>query len=132
MKGLLKPSERLIEAGYIAIRAPDGRPLDRVQQYKIVAADETDPAADRSLEPGERLIMAGTEHTGRKAAEERYAAALEGYARRMADGTPLYVKEAGEGGELTPGEKKACDWITGDFINLYAALRREAGGEGGA
>ena len=81
----LKPNERLICAGMTAFRAPDGKPLEAAPQYIIVPADKADVARTVELRGNERLIAAGTIHSDRKAAEDRYAEALAGRAKPRAD-----------------------------------------------
>jgi hypothetical protein len=90
-----------------------------------VPADKADPASVAVLRENERLIMAGTLHTDRQAAEERFAAALEGRANPYADGTPLYIKEATENKNkngLSAGEIKACDLLVDELIAAFVSV----------
>ena len=134
MRSILKPNERLVYAGVTAIRAPDGNPLKGVPQYQIKPAHETDPISVVSLQMGERLIVAGTEHTEREAAQMRFAASMEGNTQSCADGKPLYIKEAIEkGGKetgLSLGEEKTCDLLIDDLVAIYTLQRRAMEGKG--
>ena len=89
----LKKNERLIHAGYTALRAPAGTLLESVPQYMIVPADEADPAATVKLRKSEVLVIVGQVNNDLSAAKERYAAALRGEKpKRVVDGKTLYIK----------------------------------------
>ena len=128
MIGLLQPNERLVHAGQTALRAPDGTPLENVPQYMIVPADEADPASVVELKDSECLVVAGTVHNARKAAEDRFAAAKVGHACPCADGTLLYIKDAASYVDkrtgLSAGEEKACEALVGDMLAAFAIYER--------
>ena len=66
----LKENERLVYAGKTALISPSGKPLPAVPQYIVVPADEADPALVVELKENEALIIIGSEHTDREAAEK--------------------------------------------------------------
>lgn len=76
------------------------------------------------LKANERLVLVGTVHADRKAAETRFAEAMAGRSHPRGDGKPLYAKEVvsehGNLSGLTAGERKMCDAIISDFIALFA------------
>lgn len=97
----LKEYERLIRAGNIPFHAPDGTPLPGVPQYRIVNADEVDPAAVVELKENERLILAGREFNDMKLARERFAAYKSGRKIPPRDeGIPFYIIVSAE--EVNP------------------------------
>jgi len=126
MTEFLQQHERIVYAGKTALRAPDGTPLEAVPQYMIVSVDEADPASVCVLRENDRLVMVGTVHADRRAAEERYAAMLEGRACPRADGVPIYIKESAENINAKSGlsleEEKACKPLVDDLVAAFAAV----------
>ena len=126
----LKDDERLVYAGQTALRAPNGALLPAVPQYRIVPAEEADPACVVDLKDDERLVMVGTIHNDKKAAEERFAALKKGReCPPLAHGIPLYVKERAENinpkTHLSAGEEQACEPLIKDLVSAFAAHMRE-------
>lgn len=90
----LKDNERLVFAGTVALRAPDGTPLPAVPQYMIVPVDEADPALITDIKENERLVYGGRIFNEKKRAEERFAALKAGREQPPREvGIPLYFKE---------------------------------------
>jgi non-ribosomal peptide synthetase component F len=125
----LSPNERLVYAGRTALRAPDGKLLEGVPQYIILPVEKAAPASVVELQDGECLILAGTIHNDREAAEERFAAAKDGHACPRADGTPIYVKEAVENVNKKTGlslaEEAACEPLIGELLASFAMTARK-------
>ena len=128
----LPKNYRLVRAGTTAFRSHIGELLPAVPQYRIVPAEEADPALTAVLQDDEALVMAGTIHTDKKAAEERFAALKAG---RECDthkehGTPLYIKEnmsnINPQTHLSSGEEKACEPLISDLVEEFARQTREA------
>ncbi len=127
---LLNDNQRLVYAGETALRAPDGTPLPSVPQYMIVSADEADPTCVVELKENERLIVVGTIHNGKKAAEERFAALKMGQVQTAKkDCTPLYIKENANNinpkSRMSVGEEKACEPLIEDLVSVFASQMRE-------
>ena len=74
----LKENERLVFAGTVALRAPNGELRPAVPQYMIKPAAEADPAHAREVGENERVVFGGQMFTDRKRAEERFAALVAG------------------------------------------------------
>jgi hypothetical protein len=112
---VLGKNERLVYAGEIALRAPDGRVLPAVPQYEIVIADNADPANTANtaaLQENERLVMVGTVHSR----------------KTPSDVKPLYIKELAENVSaatgLTRADERACNAIVPNWAD--ALQRRTA------
>ena len=92
---ILRPHERFVYAGDVALRAPNGTPLPAVPQYMIVTVDEADPALIADARDDERFVMAALRFTDRQRAEDRFAALKAGRTPPTPEtGTPLYIKES--------------------------------------
>lgn len=121
----LKKNERLVCAGQMPLRAPNGELLSAVPVYKIAPADCSD---GEKLKPGERLILAGVEES-KATAEERYNALIAGEKPRKSPATALYIKEptndsSGDSG-LTEGEQRALNPLVADMLCEFSAAMRE-------
>lgn len=118
----LKQNERLAYAGEAVLRTAGGSPFDSIPQYIIVSGSVDSVAIP--LRKNEQLTMIGTLHTGREAAEARFAAMLEGRAQPQADGIPLYAKETVESADKTNGlsadERKICDSLVDELIAVFS------------
>ena len=65
---LLKENQRLICAGQMPLRAPDGKQLAAVPVYRVVSDEEAGAVSEGELKPNERLVLVGTSES--KAAAE--------------------------------------------------------------
>lgn len=121
----LKKNERLVCAGQMPLRAPNGELLSAVPVYKIVPADDSD---GEKLKPGERLIFAGVEEN-KASAEERYNALIAGEKPSKSRATQLYIKEPANdssgGSGLTEGEQRALNPLAADLLCEFSAAMRE-------
>ncbi|MCM1165647.1 MAG: hypothetical protein NC401_06515 [Ruminococcus sp.] len=88
----LNENQRLICAGQMPLRAPDGKQIAAVPVYKIVFAESAGADCAESLSANERLVLVGTEQS-KAAAEERYNALIAGETPPKSNATPLYIKE---------------------------------------
>lgn len=128
---LLKENQRLICAGQMPLRAPDGKQLAAVPVYKIVSIEDmgADPAAE--LESNERLVLVGTVES-KITAEERYNALMTGGLAPKSCATPLYIKDTADGEEreagLTEGEKQALNPLVADMMHEFSAAMQEKEG----
>lgn len=124
----LNENQRLICAGQMPLRAPDGKQLAAVPVYKIVSIEDVgaDPAAE--LESNERLVLVGTVES-KITAEERYNALMMGGFAPKSCATPLYIKDTANSAEpeegLTEGEKRALNPLVMDMMNEFSAAMRE-------
>lgn len=124
----LNENQRLIRAGQMPLRAPDGTQLAAVPVFKIVSAEDvgTDSVAD--LSPNERLTFIGTEES-KATAEERYNAYMTGGFAPKSCATPLYIKDTANSADpdtgLTEGEKRALNPLVADMICEFSAAMRE-------
>lgn len=123
----LKSNERLVLAGEMPLRAPNGEIFNAVPVYRIVPAADADAGAE-TVAPNERLTLAGT--TERKiTAEERYKALLAGDTPPKSRATPLYIKEPANGANaatgLTAGEQRALNPLISDLISEFSAAMQE-------
>lgn len=123
----LKGNQRLVCAGQMPLRAPDGKQLAAVPVYKVVPADESG-GDSAELAPNERLIAVGVSE--RKAtAEERYNALIAGEMPPESHTTPLYIKDAADNADpetgLTEGEKRALNPLVSELISNFSAAMRE-------
>lgn len=120
----LKKNERLVCAGQMPLRAPNGELLSAVPVYKIAPADCSD---GEELKPGERLIFAGVEES-KATAEERYNALIAGEKLPKSHATPLYIKDADSADPetgLTESEKRALNPLVADLLCEFSAAMRE-------
>ena len=125
----LKKNEKLVQAGTVELRAPDGSPLPAVPQYIIVAADEADSAA-REVQENERVLYGGLILNDKKRAEERFAALKAGRdAPPREIGTPLYFIEGAENVNPKTGRTAEGDKIIGilskEFAEIFAIEKRK-------
>lgn len=124
----LNENQRLICAGQMPLRAPDGKQLAAVPVFKIVSAE--DVGADQAAEPAqnERLVLVGTTES-KETAEERYNALMTGGFAPKSCATPLYIKDTANSAEpdtgLTEGEKRALNPLVMDMMNEFSAAMRE-------
>lgn len=121
----LKENQRLVCAGQMPIRAPDGKQLAAVPVYKIAPADC--PNAE-TLKLGERLTFVGIEES-KETAEERYNALISGETPPKPHATPLYIKESsndssGDSG-LSEGEKAVLNPLIAELMGSFSAAMRE-------
>ncbi len=124
---LLKENQKLICAGHMPLRAPDGKQLAAVPVYKIVSADEAGEAPTAALAPNERLVLVGTTER-RETAEERYNAILAGDIPPKKCAEPLYIKDfnsANDESEITESEKRILRPFINDLINEFSAFNKE-------
>lgn len=126
----LDKNERLVCAGTVALRAPDGTPLPAVQQYIIVGVDEADPAAAHEVKENQRLVYGGRVFTDRQSAEERFAALKAGREQPPREvGTPLYLIEDMENIDPKTGRtlesEKIIQTMTKEFAEVFALHMRK-------
>jgi len=128
---MLKENERLVYAGTVALRAPNGEPLPAVARYMIVPVDEADPACVVELKDNERLVLGGQIFTDRKRAEERFAALKAGREQPPREvGTPLYFIENAANinpkTECTYESDKIIETMSKELAEIYALhIRRK-------
>lgn len=125
----LNKNQRLVCAGQMPLRAPDGKPLAAVPVYKVVPAE--DVGANSIIEDlleNERLVLVGTEQN-KATAEERYNAFMADKVRHKSHATPLYIKDTTDGTShdtgLTESEKQALNPLIGDMLCAFSAAMRE-------
>ena len=126
----LKKDEKLIQAGTVALRAPNGKPLPAVPQYMIVTVDRADPARVVELKENERIMFGGEILNDKKRAEERFTAIKAGQTPPPKEPkTPLYFIEDAENinpktGRTAEGDK-VIESLTKMFTEAYAIYRRK-------
>lgn len=121
----LKENQRLIRAGQMPLRAPDGKQLAAVPVYKIVSAEDVGAESAAELAQNERLVFVGTTES-KATAEERYNALMTGGFAPKSCATPLYIKDSAEPeAGLTEGEKQALNPLIMDMMNEFSAAMRE-------
>lgn len=123
----LTENQKLVCAGHMPLRAPDGQQLAAVPTYVIVPADEAGRNAV-ALTPTERLVHIGSTES-KLSAEERYKAALRGEKPPRSKAVPLYIKDKADGtddsSELTDGEKRTLNPLISDLLREFSAAMRE-------
>jgi hypothetical protein len=128
MTRILKENERAIYAGETMHRAPDGKSLLSVPQFKVVPVDEADPARVYQLKENEYLVLAGREFNDMALARERFAALQAGHEPPPREkGIPLYFVVDKEGLSLYKEEQDAqtAD-ISKDLTQWYSMhVRKE-------
>jgi hypothetical protein len=127
---MLKATERIIHAGYTALRAKDGTPLPKLPQYKIVHKSKAGDVAIVEMGANDRLVMVGTVLEDRAAAVNWYEGLKAGTKRRdEVPGTPIYIIVASDTVDqktgMTKGEFKACDKMAEYFLDEYSMYQRE-------
>lgn len=126
----LNENQRLIRAGQMPLRAPDGKQLAAVPVYKIVSAEGVGAESAAELAQNERLVLVGTTES-KATAEERYNALMTGGFAPKSCATPLYIKDTADKAEpeagLTEGEKRALNPLIMDMMNEFSAAMREKG-----
>ena len=126
----LEKNERLVYAGEIALRAPNGTPLPAVPQYIIVPVEQADPATVAEVGENERLVYGGRVFTDRQRAEERFAALKAGREQPPREvGTPLYLIEGVENIDPKTGRthesEKIIKTMSKEFSEIYALQMRK-------
>lgn len=123
----LKENQRLVCAGQMPLRAPDGTQLAAVPVFKIVSAEDVG-ADSEVLLPNERLTLIGTEQS-KAAAEEHYNTLMAGETLPKSNATPLYIKDTADSTDpetgLTEGEKRALSPLVTDMLCEFSAAMRE-------
>ena len=118
-------NERLILAGQMPLRAPNGEALSAVPVYKVAPAD---CPGGEILKPNEQLILVGVEES-KATAEERYNALVAGENPPKSSATALYIKEPADnsngGSGLTEGEQRALNPLIADLLNTFSAAMQE-------
>lgn len=124
----LKENQRLVCAGQMPLRAPDGTQLAAVPVFKIVPAEDVSVDSVVELSPNERLTFIGTEES-KATAEERYNALMAGETPPKSHATPLYIKDTADSADpetgLTEGEKQALNPLVADLLCEFSAAMRE-------
>lgn len=124
----LNENQRLICAGQMPLRAPDGKQLAAVPVYRIVSTEDVSADSAAELAPNERLVLVGTTES-KVTAEERYNAIMTGGFAPKSCATPLYIKDTADSEEseteLTEGEKRALNPLIADMLNEFSAAMRE-------
>lgn len=124
----LKENQRLVCAGQMPLRAPDGTLLAAVPVFKIVSADGAGEDSAVELLPNERLTLVGMEQS-KAAAEERYNALMAGETPPKSHATPLYIKDTTNSVDpetgLTESEKRALNPLVADLLCEFSAAMRE-------
>lgn len=124
----LNKNQRLVCAGQMPLRAPDGKQLAAVPVYKVVSAEDVGGDSAAELLPNERLVFVGSE-VSKAAAEKRYNALMAGENPPELQPTPLYIKEPADNTDpstgLTEGEKRALNPLIGDLLCEFSAAMRE-------
>ena len=128
---LLKENQRLICAGQMPLRAPDGKQLAAVPVYRVVSDEEAGAASTVELKPNERLVLVGTSEN-KAAAEERYNALMAGGFVHESEAESLYIKDLADREEneteLSEGEKRALNPLITDMMKSFSAAMREKEG----
>ena len=121
----LKENQRLICAGQMPLRAPNGEVLSAVPVYKVAPAD---CPGSETLKPNERLVFVGVEES-KATAEERYNALVAGENPPKSSATALYIKEPSDGSNgdsgLTEGEHRVLNPLIADLLNSFSAAMQE-------
>lgn len=124
----LKENQRLVRAGQMPLRAPDGKQLAAVPVYKVVLADDVSEDSAAELKPNERLVLVGVTES-KAAAEERYKALITGEMPPKSSAALLYIKDTVDSAnlesELTEGEKRALNPLVAELGQMFAAAMRE-------
>ncbi len=124
----LNENQRLICAGQMPLRTPDGKQIVTVPVYKVVPAESVGADSVVELSPNERLTLIGTEQS-KAAAEERYNALMAGETPPKLHATPLYIKDTNDSTSpdtgLTEGEKQALNPLVADLLCEFSAAVRE-------
>lgn len=124
----LKENQRLVCAGQMPLRAPDGTQLAAVPVFKIVPVEDVAVDSVVELSPNERLTLIGAEES-KAAAEERYNAYMAGETPPKSHATPLYIKDTADSADpetgLTEGEKRALNPLVADLLCEFSAAMRE-------
>jgi hypothetical protein len=124
---IINNDERLVYAGTVALRAPNGIPLPAVPQYMIIPANEADPSDFVELHTNERLVLCGMIHTDIEKARERFAAGESQLSTER--GKPLYFKELAENinkkSGLPKGGEKAIDLLIDDIVEAFGRDMRK-------
>lgn len=124
----LKENQRLVCAGQMPIRAPDGKQFAAVPVFKIVPAEDVGADSVAELSPNERLILVGTEQS-KAAAEERYNTLISGGNVPKLHATPLYIKESANDKNadsgLSEGEKAVLNPLIAELMGSFSAAMRE-------
>lgn len=124
----LNENQRLVCAGQMPLRAPDGKQLAAVPVFKIVSAEDVGADSVAELSPNERLTFIGTEES-KATAEERYNAYMTGGFAPKSCATPLYIKNTANSTEpdtgLTEDEKRALNPLVMDMMNKFSAAMQE-------
>lgn len=124
----LKENQRLVCAGQMPLRAPNGKQLAAVPVYKVVSAEDVGADSTVELLPNERLLLVGSEQS-KAAAEERYNALMAGRMPPKLHATALYIKEPandsnGDSG-LAEDEKRVLNPLIADLLGEFSAAMRE-------
>lgn len=124
----LNENQRLICAGEMPLRAPNGEQIAAVPVYKVVSAEDVGADSTVELLPNERLLLVGSEQS-KAAAEERYNALMAGRMPTKLRPTALYIKEPandsnGDSG-LTENEKRVLNPLIADLLEEFSAAMRE-------
>ncbi len=124
----LKENQRLVCAGQMPLRTPDGKQLASVPVFKIVSAEDVGADHAAELAPNERLVLVGTTES-KETAEERYNALMTGGFAPKSCATPLYIKDTANSAEpdtgLTESEKRALNPLVADMLKEFSAAMRE-------
>lgn len=124
----LNENQRLICAGQMPLRAPDGKQLAAVPVYKIVSVEDVSAESAAELAQNEQLVLVGTTES-KATAEERYNALMTGGFAPKSCAIPLYIKDTANSAEpeegLTEGEKRALNPLVMDMMNEFSAAMRE-------
>lgn len=123
----LKSNQKLICAGQMPLRAPNGKQSAAVPVYKVISTDETRGRETEELAPNERLVLVGTTES-KQTAEERYNALISGGMSPKACTEPLYIKDTSDASsetELTESEKRALNPLIADLLCEFSAAMQE-------
>lgn len=124
----LKENQRLVCAGQMPLRAPNGKQLAAVPVYKVVSAEDVGADSTAELLPNERLLLVGSEQS-KTAAEERYNALIAGRTPPKLRPTALYIKEPANDSNsdsgLTEDEKRVLNPLIADLLGEFSAAMRE-------
>lgn len=126
----LEKNERLVRAGMVELRAPNGALLPAVPQYMIVSVDEVDPATVVEAQENERILYGGRIFNDKKRAEERFAALKAGREQPPREvGTPLYFIENAANVDPKTGRthesEKIIKTLSKEFAEAFAVQKRK-------